>query len=118
MSDPETGREAERPEEPLNEMRAQIHERLMEAQERIAHVLYKRGVSHESVLAALDAVDDRMSEEERRDDLYISAMTHFVEALGGRLEIRAVFDETEVIVMRKPDEDGERTVHVFCMHYR
>ena len=32
-------------------------------------------------------------------------MTHFVEALGGRLDIRAVFDEAEVIVMRKPDED-------------
>jgi hypothetical protein len=85
-------------------MRAQIYERLMEAQERVAHVLYKRGVSHESVLQALDAVDERMSEAERRDDLYLSAMTHFVEALGGRLEVRAMFDDTEVVVTRQPDE--------------
>lgn len=50
------------------------------------------------MLEALDAVDERMSEAERRDDLYLSAITHFVEALGGRLEVRAVFDDTEVVL--------------------
>lgn len=89
-------------------MRAQIYERLMEAQERIAQVLYKRGVSHESVLQALDAVDERMSEAERRDDLYLSAMTYFVEALGGRLEVRAMFDEMEVVATRRPDKEHAR----------
>ena len=63
------------------------------------------GVSYESVLEALDAVDEQMSEAERRDDLYVAGLTHFVEALGGRLEVRAVFDDAEVVVMRQRNED-------------
>jgi hypothetical protein len=88
----------------MNEMRAEIYRRLMEAQERIAHTLYKRDVSHDDVLAALDAVDEEMSEAQRREDLYLSALEHYVEALGGRIEVRAVFDEDEVLVRRAPDK--------------
>jgi hypothetical protein len=90
----------------MNDMRAEIYRRLMAAQERIAHTLYERDVSHDDVLAALDAVDEQMSEAERREDLYLSALQHYVEALGGRIEVRAVFDEDEVLVRRTPDQDG------------
>jgi len=90
----------------MNEMRAEIYRRLMEAQERIAHTLYKRDVSHDDVLAALDAVDEEMSEAQRREDLYLSALEHYVEALGGRIEVRAVFDKDEVLVRRATDDDG------------
>jgi hypothetical protein len=38
----------------------------------------------------------------RREDLYLSALGYYVEALGGRLEERAVFDG-EVIVVRPSD---------------
>jgi len=91
----------------VNETRAEIYERLMEAQERIAHTLYKRGVSHDEVLAALDAVDERLSDDQRREDLYLSALAHYVEALGGRLDVRAVFGDEETIVRREPDEQGQ-----------
>ena len=90
----------------MNEMRAEIYRRLMEAQERIAHTLYKRDVSHDDVLAALDAVDEEMSEDQRREDLYLSALEHYVEALGGRLEVRAVFAEDEILVRRAPEKGG------------
>ena len=86
----------------VNQMRAALYERLMEAQERIAHARYKRGVSHEVVLAALDTADERLSEDERREDLYLSALAHYVEALGGRLEVRAVFGDEAIIVRRAP----------------
>lgn len=36
--------------------------KLKEAQERIAHVLYRRDVSHDDVLEALDAVDEKISD--------------------------------------------------------
>ena len=85
-------------------MRAQIYERLMEAQERIAHALYKRGVSHQALLDALDAVDERLSEDQRREDLYLSALAHYVHALGGRLEVRAVFGDEAILVRREPPE--------------
>jgi replicative DNA helicase len=90
----------------MNEMRAEIYRRLMEAQERIAHTLYKRDVSHDDVLAALDAVDEELSEAQRREDLYLSALEHYVEALGGRIEIRAVFGEDEILVRRAPEKGG------------
>jgi hypothetical protein len=90
----------------MNEMRAEIYRRLMEAQERIAHALYTRGVSHDDVLAALDAVDEEMSEDQRREDLYLSVLEHYVEALGGRLEVRAVFNKDEILVRRAPDKGG------------
>jgi hypothetical protein len=33
---------------------------------------------------------------ERRVDMYVSALRHFIEAMGGQLEIRAVFPEGDV----------------------
>jgi hypothetical protein len=76
----------------------------MEAQELIAHALYQRGVSHDTGLAALDAVDERLSDDERREDLYLSALASYVEALGGRLEVRAVVGDDAILVRREPDE--------------
>jgi hypothetical protein len=82
----------------VNEARAKIYERLMEAEERIAHAQYRRGVDNETVQAALDAIDENMSEAERREDLYLSALRYYVEALGGRLEVRAVFEDEAIEV--------------------
>jgi hypothetical protein len=91
-------------EEPVNAMRAQLYAQLMDAQEEIAYALYKRGVSNDVVLAALDSVDENLSEEQRREDLYLSALAHYLEALDGRLEVRAVFGDEEIVVRREPDE--------------
>jgi hypothetical protein len=74
----------------------------MEAQERIAHACYGRGIPDQEVQAALDASDERLSEDERREDLYLSALAHYVEALGGRLEVRAVLGDEAVVVRRLP----------------
>ncbi|HET6868036.1 MAG TPA: hypothetical protein VFH80_19140 [Solirubrobacteraceae bacterium] len=93
-----------RSDQPVNEMRAGIYRALLEAEERIAHAQYRHGVADEVVQAALDAVDERMSEAERREDLYLSALKYYVEALGGRLEVRAVFGNEAVVVRREPAE--------------
>jgi hypothetical protein len=85
-------------------MRAKLYERLMEAQDQVAQALYRRGVSDEQVQAALDVADERLSEDERREDLYLSALTGYVEALGGRVEVRAVFGDDVVVVRRSPGE--------------
>ncbi|HWF52530.1 MAG TPA: hypothetical protein VG294_17950 [Solirubrobacteraceae bacterium] len=102
MSEPTRSSKGLAAEDQVNQMRAEIYERVMEAQERIAHALYKRGVSHEAVLAALDAVDERLPEDQRREDLYLSALERYVEALGGRLEVQAVFGEESILVRREP----------------
>jgi hypothetical protein len=89
--------------EPVNEKRAEIYRRLMEAQDRIARARYRRGVSNEAVLAALDAADETLSDAERCEDLYLASLAHYVEALGGRLEVRAVFDGDHLVVRQLPD---------------
>jgi hypothetical protein len=88
--------------QPVNEMRVAIYDRLMDAEEQIAHARYRAGVANEVVQAALDRIDERISDEERREDLYFSALTYYVEALGGRLELRAVFDDETIVIRRAP----------------
>jgi hypothetical protein len=87
----------------VNEKRVDLYAEIMEAQRRIAQSRYRQGVPDEVVQAALDAVDERMSDDERREDLYLSALRHYVEALGGRLEVRAVFGDEAVVVRREPN---------------
>jgi len=89
--------------ESVNAKRAAIYEQVMEAQDRIAHALYRRGVANATVLEALDAADERLTEDEQRDDLYLSILAHYVAALGGRLEVRAVFAEEAIVVSTRPD---------------
>lgn len=89
-------------EKPVNAARARLYELVMAAQDRIAQDQYRQGVSNETVLAALDAADEQLSEDERREDLYLSVLAHYVAALGGRLEVRAVFGESEIVVRHIP----------------
>lgn len=104
MSEPtSSGKDIDR-EEPVNVARAELYRRLMDAQEQIAHVLYRRDVSHDEVLAALDSMDEKISDDERREDLYLSGLEHYVAALGGRLEVRAVFGDAEILVRPAPRE--------------
>jgi hypothetical protein len=91
---------AARREKPVNEMRVRLYERLMEAQEQIARARYAHGVTHESVLVALDAAETQPSDDERREDLYLSSLSAYVRALGGQLEIRAVFPDGTLVLQR------------------
>jgi hypothetical protein len=104
LSEPRSSETDADRDEPVNRMRAGLYRRLMEAQEQIAQVLYRRGVSHDDVRAALDAVDEEISDDQRREDLYLSALEHYAAALGGRIEIRAVFGDDEILVRRSPGE--------------
>lgn len=54
----------------------------------------------ETVLAAMDAAETQVPEELRREDLYLASLAAYVEALGGRLEIRAVFPDSTIVLKR------------------
>src|SRR5437764_8647316 len=88
--------------EPVNQARAAIYERLMDAQERIARARHEGGVDHAVIRAALDQADDELSENDRREDLYLSSLEHYVRALGGQLEVRALFPDQIVVIRREP----------------
>ncbi len=47
---------------------------------------------------ALGVNQSEVSKIEHRTDLYVSTLTEYVEALGGHLEIRAVFPDREMLI--------------------
>lgn len=89
-----------------DETRIRVYQRLMDAQEQIAAARHVRGVEHAAVEVALDAAETGPTPAERAEDLYLSSLAHYVNALGGRLEIRAVFADDTVTI--DPGHSAER----------
>ena len=90
----------------LNEARVDTYRRLMDAQLQIAELLLQRGLVTEAQLdEALSAsqVDGSGAEE---GEIYLSALARYVSVLGGHLEVRAVFRDQVVTVMRTNGGDA------------
>jgi hypothetical protein len=83
---------------PLNETQMAIYKRLMEAEVRLDDVRRRRGVSDTALGDVLDA-----SEEGSAEDIYLSTLARYVAALGGHLEVQAVFPEERITLLRQPD---------------
>lgn len=57
-----------------------------------------RMTSQESVAAALDVGQPAVAKLEKRSDMHVGNLKRYVEALGGRLEIRAHFPDADVLI--------------------
>lgn len=55
-----------------------------------------RGVTQVELAERLGKRQGTISELERREDVFVSSLREYIEALGGHLEISAVFDEERV----------------------
>src|SRR5919109_3011117 len=55
-----------------------------------------RALTQEHLSMLLGVKQSAVSKLERRADMYVSTLRHFIEAMGGQLEIRAVFPEGDV----------------------
>lgn len=97
-----------RRQKPLNEARVATYERLMEAQELIAEARSRRGVSQARIEEALAACELDDPEVESEDDLYLHTLARYVAALGGRLEVQAVFPDEIVNLVRDSPPPGPR----------
>jgi hypothetical protein len=49
-----------------------------------------------------DRATSCMEDDERQEDLYLSALAHYVAPLGGRLEVLAIVGDEEIFVRREP----------------
>jgi len=58
----------------------------------LARIRAEHGVTQVELAARLDRSQGNISELERRSDVYLSSLREYVEALGGELEVNAVFD--------------------------
>ena len=72
------------------------YERLMEAQHRIANARERAGVSDAAIDRALEACEAKNPESLTDDELYMGTLARFVAALGGHLDVVAVFGEETI----------------------
>ena len=61
-------------------------------------------IYYEGRLAKLELSEAERPKIERRDDLYLSTLRGFVEALGGQLELVAVFPEGRIAISGPREE--------------
>lgn len=72
---------------------------------RLGQLREARKMTQIQVAQALRSSQANVSKLERRDDLYLSTLSEYVEALGGRLELRAVFPDDVVTINVAPTEE-------------
>ena len=81
-----------------------------EAERMLLELLFEelraaRQLTQESLADILHVNQAAVSKLERRADMYVSTLAKFIEAMGGQLEIRAVFPDGSVRI----SEFGERS---------
>jgi predicted transcriptional regulator len=64
----------------------------------LAAVRRQRGLRQSDVAERLGVHQSNVSRLEQSDDPFVSTLERYVEALGGRLEVRAVFEDEEVVL--------------------
>lgn len=96
-----------RRESAVNETRVATYRSLSEAEQRIADGRHREGVSWKAIEEALAGSELSNAELETEDDIYLASLARFVAALGGHLEVRAVFAEETITVRRDPEPNAD-----------
>ena len=65
---------------------------------RLGQLREARQMTQQQVAEVLGSSQANVSKIERRQDLYLSTLSEYVEALGGHLELRAVFPDQVVAI--------------------
>ncbi|MFZ0707445.1 MAG: XRE family transcriptional regulator [Candidatus Korobacteraceae bacterium] len=84
------------------EREARIKERVAREMNRIeaslAQLRHARELTQVQLARALNVPQSTISKMEHRADVYLSTLRSYIEAMGGNLEIRAVFPDMEIVV--------------------
>ena len=89
------------------EAQTRAHEKamVMKAALPLAELRQARHFSQEQLAAELEVKQPAVAKIEKKTDMYISTVRRFVEAMGGKLEIRAHFPEGDVKINQFEDLD-------------
>jgi transcriptional regulator with XRE-family HTH domain len=63
---------------------------------KLAELREERDLTQANLAGVLQVSQRRVSGIERQEDLYLSTLSNYVEALGGHLKLEAVFPDEEV----------------------
>ena len=88
--------------DPERQARVDEHKREMKDAIALHEARAARRLTQGEVAAALAVTQANVSRIERQDDLYLSTLEEYVAALGGRLEIHAVFPDQVIALEVRP----------------
>lgn len=89
--------------DPVRRSRVDDYKHAMREAVALTELRESRAVTQKQLAGALEVSQPNISRIEHEDDLFLSTLRSYVEALGGRLELRAVFaDETLVFDASAP----------------
>lgn len=87
--------------DPVQAERIEAHKRAIEDALRLAEIRERRGVTQRGLAATLGVSQANVSRIEHKEDVYLSTLRRYVEALGGRLEVTAVFPDDQVTLVAR-----------------
>jgi hypothetical protein len=97
---------------PASRARSEAKAERMIQEMALADLRAARALTQEHLSTILGVKRAAISKLERRADMYVSTLRHFIEAMGGQLEIRAVFPDGDVRITqfeRLAEKNTERS---------
>lgn len=105
LADPEIARRA-------SAARAELDRLELERQRTLSQLRHARRLTQNQLAAALGVSQAQVSRIENQADLYLSTLRSYVEAMGGELQLRAVFPDGQAAILSvdeflEPAETGD-----------
>jgi DNA-binding XRE family transcriptional regulator len=82
--------------DPVRRQEIEAYKRAMRDVLALAELRATQGVTQQEMAKSLGVSQANISRIEHEEDLYLSTLRGYVEALGGRLEVNAVFPDVTV----------------------
>lgn len=93
------------PDDPVFQERYAEFSRAADAVVALADLRAARGVSQVELSAAMGIRQPSLSQLEHREDMFLSTLRAYVAALGGTLEVRALFPDGAVVLFVNEADD-------------
>ncbi len=84
--------------DPARAARVAAYAQAMRDAEALAQIRESRELTQQDIANALGVTQANVSRIEREQDVYLSTLAKYVEALGGHLEVTAVFENEKVLI--------------------
>lgn len=85
-------------EEEIQQMRFEAAVELAEF--RLGELRQRLGVTQVELAERMEVAQPYLSKIENSEDFYLSTLNRYIQALGGRIELRAIFDDEEPVAVR------------------
>ncbi len=93
--------------DPERHARKEAYRRAIADALALGKVRESRAATQQPVADVMGATQAKVSRIERQEDLYLSTLRFYIEALGGHLEVAAVFPDHRILIADSAEEQPE-----------